>query len=134
MHFSKGITSLSVAAFASYHGVVDALRPKEEANADAGILSPRDDMTAAAHHANGVRGGGSMTALDRSNGVLQSVSQVCTAGYLDCHGDCKSTCQGQCCVGTSACLGFTGRICKDGSCNGDYACFRESRYGNIPDR
>lgn len=28
---------------------------------------------------------------------------------------CESACNGQCCTGSEACTGFTGKICRDGS-------------------
>ena len=37
--------------------------------------------------------------------------------------DCAAACDGQCCVGTDACKGFTGAVKKDGvSCTGHTAC------------
>lgn len=52
-------------------------------------------------------------------------------GYVDCEdghvrGDagttCTTACDGQCCVGIVACNGFTGIVCKDGSCSSGFAC------------
>ncbi len=41
---------------------------------------------------------------------------------------CQTECNGKCCSGTDACTGFTGKICKDGSCNLDKACY----FASIP--
>ena len=58
--------------------------------------------------------------------------EVCgIAGYVDCdngfvRGDstttCETACDGKCCTGRDACLFFTGKVCKDGSCEGGSAC------------
>lgn len=32
------------------------------------------------------------------------------------------SCSGECCVGDRACDGFTGHVCKDGSCDGEGSC------------
>lgn len=50
-----------------------------------------------------------------SNGVRTSTS-------------CHLACDGLCCQGSNACLRFTGKVCKDGSCNGFGAC----EGANIP--
>ena len=76
-----------------------------------------------------------------SNGirVLSSQQQQlqqhsCTAGYVDCVNgfvrtatssttiSCEAACQGSCCVGPKSCDGFTGKVCRDGSCQGILAC------------
>ncbi len=67
--------------------------------------------------------------------VLQALAPTCTAGYVACvngnvrgtTASCAATCNGNCCVGTNACKQFTGMVCKDGSCNPDYACY----YANL---
>jgi hypothetical protein len=42
---------------------------------------------------------------------------------------CAVACNGKCCVGdNSPCSGFTGKLCKDGSCSGELAC----ENANIP--
>ena len=41
---------------------------------------------------------------------------------------CRDECDEKCCSGTDACTGFTGKICKDGSCNLVEACY----YAAIP--
>jgi hypothetical protein len=70
-------------------------------------------------------------------------SSVCTSGYIDCDNgkvrgtdqSCKDACNGDCCVGGEwfsgspyyhACEFFTGKVCKDGSCNGSEACGYQS--------
>ena len=35
---------------------------------------------------------------------------------------CADACGGLCCEDTNACMGFTGKVCKDGSCSGQYSC------------
>lgn len=41
---------------------------------------------------------------------------------------CSTACGGLCCQGERACEGFTGKVCKDGSCSGKQAC----RAATIP--
>lgn len=61
---------------------------------------------------------------------------TCTQGYVDCVNGfvrstnitCAAECGGNCCVGSGACEFFTGKVCKDGSCNGLEAC----RSAQIP--
>lgn len=36
---------------------------------------------------------------------------------------CQKACNGNCCVGQNACVGFTGKICRDNSCHEKYSCF-----------
>ena len=54
----------------------------------------------------------------------------CTGGYLvgDTSVSCATACGGNCCVDTQACFMFTGKVCKDGSCGGSFAC----AYAKIP--
>lgn len=73
-------------------------------------------------------------AAEASSGVVVSdiTTTTCTAGFVECENGwastgerCEDACQGQCCVDSvteSACTGFTGKICKDGSCSGREAC------------
>ena len=71
-----------------------------------------------------------------SSRVLQADAPTCTAGYVDCvkgivRGtsiSCTEECDGKCCVGYVACKNFTGKVCKDESCNADRACL----YATIP--
>ncbi|EJK76822.1 hypothetical protein THAOC_01394 [Thalassiosira oceanica] len=54
----------------------------------------------------------------------------CVDGYVrDDEGVTSQACDGNCCVGSLACKYFTGRVAKDGSCDGNYAC----RYSRIDD-
>jgi hypothetical protein len=65
-----------------------------------------------------------------------ATASTCTAGYVECVDGilkssfstgvlvfCETACNGQCCVGEYSCSYFTGKICKDGSCNGKESCF-----------
>ncbi len=52
---------------------------------------------------------------------------TCIDGYdvNDLTATCFDTCDGDCCIddeGYNACYGFTGNVCKDGSCYGLFAC------------
>lgn len=82
-------------------------------------------------------------AAARSSGSIRSVSHrellladppQCPQGFVDCvQGSaggttCAEACGGRCCVGDSACDQFTGKVCKDGSCNDFFSC----RFANIP--
>lgn len=54
--------------------------------------------------------------------------------YYDGYVTCREACNGACCISNTttpplnymyqACDLFTGRVCKDGSCNGEFACYR----------
>ena len=75
-----------------------------------------------------------------SNGGVRVLSfqqqHSCTLGYVDCVNGfvrnattssttvitCEAACQGSCCVGPKSCEGFTGKVCRDGSCQGILAC------------
>ena len=47
---------------------------------------------------------------------------ACVVVYVfTCFDECGGS-GGLCCQGNRACEGFTGRVCKDGSCTGDFAC------------
>ena len=63
--------------------------------------------------------------VDCVNGFLvrSNDATTCAAACLDVNGDAK------CCSGTDACTGFTGKVCKDGSCSGLSACLD----ANIPE-
>lgn len=50
---------------------------------------------------------------------------ICVNGFNDGI-SCATACNGQCCIGPDACTGFTGKICRDGSCNGFRACTSSS--------
>ena len=95
--------------------------------ADAGVLSSLSSSS-------------SSSSSSASRVLVQSTASptpvppvdVCgAAGSVDCDkgfvlGDpttsCETACAGACCVGTDACTGFTGKVCKDGSCDGIKAC------------
>ena len=63
----------------------------------------------------------------------------CPQGYVKCFNGfevgsnpkrkCSEACGLKCCNGDQACDGFSGSVCKDGSCSGDAACY----YAIIPD-
>ena len=60
-------------------------------------------------------------------------SVTCAGGTVDGGTDtCAAACGGECCVGTAACEGFTGVVCKDGSCAGSQAC-KLSAIGLVKD-
>ena len=46
---------------------------------------------------------------------------VCTAGKSGGM-TCSDACGGLCCTGPYACIAFTGKVCKDNSCSGVFAC------------
>ena len=86
--------------------------------------------------------GGSYSPIDN----IAKADNTCDEGYVLCYnGDevdssgyatgktCKDACGTECCVGEytdpntgetyNACDGFSGQVCKDGSCNGELACY-----------
>lgn len=112
MRFTKAPTSLLVAAF--------ALRTKEVVaehdKADAGILSShgRDaDRMLAAPQQCGLNG-----YVDCDNGFVKGQIGV----------SCHDACQGTCCTSSYGCHNFTGKVCRDGSCDGTEAC----KFATIP--
>jgi hypothetical protein len=51
---------------------------------------------------------------------------TCTNGYTDPPSNtitCATACGPSCCIDEDACKYFTGKVCKDGSCNGDFSCY-----------
>ena len=69
--------------------------------------------------------------------VQTTFADLCPQGYVDCvnglvrgssSSTCASACGVSCCLGTNACNSFTGKICKDGSCDGERAC----TFANVP--
>ncbi|EJK67374.1 hypothetical protein THAOC_11602 [Thalassiosira oceanica] len=62
--------------------------------------------------------------------VAAPVASKLDVGFVDCDGGlvegvtCEEACGGDCCVGSGACDYFTGRVAKDGSCDGDHACIK----------
>ena len=85
-------------------------------------------------------------ALLSSPSMSLSQQATCTEGYVDCYKGkyiyeengywyydgttCRDACGGLCCNSseTGACDLFTGKVCKDGSCSGEFACY----FANIP--
>lgn len=70
-------------------------------------------------------------------GAGRVLQELCPEGYVDCKDGklasddtiyCSDACYNadtssyDCCYGVYACYGFTGKVCKDGSCNGDQSC------------
>ena len=117
--------------------------------ADAGILARA--AGAPHHHDHAERGGYQTRSENRmksremqeadvsifmSSSSSSQQQSTCTAGFVDCKdgflaSDSKKSCKDacgknkKCCVddgGDDACVGFTGKVCKDGSCNGYKAC------------
>ena len=76
------------------------------------------------------------TTIMTTAAAATTTASTCTAGYVECVDGilkssfstgvlvfCETACNGQCCVGEYSCSYFTGKICKDGSCNGKESCF-----------
>ena len=76
-------------------------------------------------------------AADDISILAQAAPSKCTAGFVDCKDGylasdntttCYDKCAGDCCKGYyngtiyDDCFGFTGKVCKDGSCNGEGTC------------
>ena len=56
---------------------------------------------------------------------------VCVDGYTAGGVSCEEECARRCCVGSDACDGFTGEVCKDDtSCFGEEAC-RDANIGIV---
>ncbi len=131
MRYTKAAASLLSTAFTfqakSLVVVADIFDPDHEApvgalartnyksaGADTGILSAAADMT--------------------PSSVMIASTATCSAGIVNCNkgkvvGNPTTSCYdecggagGACCQGTDACTGFTGKVCKDGSCDGTDAC------------
>jgi hypothetical protein len=92
--------------------------------ADAGILS-KDTLV------DDINSNEKEDILLRSNSPISSYTPtscpannyiICADGFDENGISCATACNGQCCVGFDACTGFTGKICRDGSCNGYKAC------------
>lgn len=87
----------------------------KSAGADTGILSAAADMTpSSVVIASTPSTCAQANIVHCENGLLAGSSTSC---YDACGGN-----GGDCCQGLNACDGFTGHVCKDGSCNGDSAC------------
>lgn len=96
------------------------VRTKPDPNFDVGILSAKQDDLL----------GHRLLATTCDGGYVS-----CTAGFVADGQTCYEACGGAggalCCVGTDACSGFTGYVCKDGySCFEDNSC-RDATIGRI---
>ena len=101
----------------------DCKRSAQQDAADIGILA--DSMTT--------------PTSSSSTWIALAVPSTCTAGFVECKDGvlvsdgtttCFDECAGGCCTyddGSGGlfdtCEDFTGKVCKDGSCNGDGACY-----------
>lgn len=115
-------TSSSQAEVEEILSASDKVANPHNPDTDAGILSPSIFTD--------------LIPSSGSNGrVLQAFPTCGVTGYVDCvngfvRGDLTTSCAtecsvggGSCCVGFQSCGKFTGKVCKDGSCNGSYACY-----------
>jgi hypothetical protein len=96
---------------------------------DAGILSshhPTVDEITIIPHENSSR---TMTTRALTTTAAEA---GCTSGYVECYNGflasdsatpCATACGSSCCIGSNACTYFTGKVCKDGSCDGDSSCY-----------
>jgi hypothetical protein len=124
MRYSNGAASLlsTVFAFQASSVVVaqDIFDPIARNGIDAGILAAAADTTAS---------GADVTP---SSWIAPAVVSTC-AEFVECAGGfladgsgttCFEACDNgaACCYGNTACVGFTGKVCKDGSCSGYQAC------------
>ena len=115
---------------------------KEDA-ADTGILLMSPIIAASNIIINAVSKSSSSSSAARSLQLpttmmlTTSVAPQCSSGIVDCvYGmvrgsatiTCAAACGPNCCAGVHACTSFTGKVCKDGSCNGKFAC----TYAYIP--
>lgn len=142
MRFSNGTAASLLAATAILVDSRVNLVEKEVATTDTGVLSHRTPLHDD-HTTGSIRGrrddSTSMLTTSPPNFIHGSTSSrmlqqgtLCTQGYVDCvngfvNGSgntipCVTACGGSCCVGIQVCGGFTGKVCKDGSCSGNYAC------------
>lgn len=124
MLYPNRAVSLLVAVFASKSNPVVANAATND-DADSGILFPDPAM------------GREDRRYPGNSRALAPSQQCAAAGYVDCVNgflrndssiSCAAACQGNCCSGAKSCHGFTGKICKDGSCQGILACVN----ANIP--
>ena len=71
----------------------------------------------------------SRTVITRALATAEEAG--CTSGYVECVfgyladeiTPCAEECALTCCTGLDACKYFTGKVCQDGSCNGDSSCY-----------
>lgn len=96
--------------------VIASTAPTNSDAADTGILAAATAADAAAP----------MIALAATPSTCAAANiVVCVDGYLatQLSTSCSTECGSACCVGTDACFGFTGKVCKDSnSCMGDKSC------------
>jgi hypothetical protein len=155
MRFSNGTVSLffSTVILATQSEESSTEQPDDATNhdhADSGILSPRIAIAAGSDIGNmsprsrrsvlknkSTRRGLQATTTASPTSFPTPVAQRCSQGYVDCVNGfvkgsitttCAAACGVNCCRGTNACNSFTGKICKDGSCDGERAC----QFANIP--
>ena len=108
--------------------------------ADSGILSYSsssrhpDDATTADFESDYLTIASGVGGISGSRVLVPAIAS-CEAGYVDCVNgldpngtSCVQACGSGCCQGAKSCTSFTGKICKDGSCNATRACFE----ANIP--
>ncbi|KAL3763862.1 hypothetical protein ACHAWU_006254 [Discostella pseudostelligera] len=128
MLFSRHTTTTAAAASALFAAkfFLIATPPPVKSDAvvndvDAGILalSPSSAASSAA---------GSSVSVIQSDALCTHDYVDCLDGYTNDGTTCATACfdsassTQKCCKGERACYRFTGRICKDGSCSGFYAC------------
>ena len=133
MRYSRGTASLLSTVFTFQARSVAAVdifdQTSNEAVVDAGVLTLPDS-------------GAIGTNNDVAPSSLVTIASTCDEGNIvtcvngfDVNSpggatSCYESCGGDCCFygGSDACIGFTGKVCKDGSCSGAVAC----EYANIP--
>ena len=135
MRYSRGTSSLLSTLFTFEARSVVAVDIFEQTrdgagvDIDAGVLTPLDSVAKG-------------TNKDVAPSGLVSIASTCDADKIvtcvngfDVNSPggattCFESCAGDCCSygDQNACIGFTGKVCKDGSCNGAEAC----RSANIP--
>ena len=121
MRYSRGTASLLSTVFtfqARSVAAVDIFDQKSnEAGVDAGVLAlaPSSSVTIA-----------STCDADKIVTCVNGFDVNSPGGTTSCY----DSCAGDCCFygGSDACIGFTGKVCKDGSCSGAAAC----KNANIP--
>ena len=125
MRFPQETTQLFVTLFTLQANALIALTDIQgvDEKADGGILSSRL-LSMNATYASII--GKEMSTPSGIIGAATLGDSTCTAGYVDCidgfvAGDssksCAEECDGYCCVGYEACVHFTGKVCRDGSCS-----------------
>jgi hypothetical protein len=129
------------------HHVASKYNNANEENADTGILLLSPTTTASNSTTSIVVAKSSLSSTIPARSLLllttatlltarTSVAQQCSTTMVDCLNGlvrgsfttCAAACGSDCCVGNNACSGFTGKLCKDGSCTGAWAC----TFASIP--